>query len=88
MQRIAAIGYQELESASNRKGGYYGLKAKEFAAKVKQFGLTWKAHHATGGPRRPANAAPPTGAEGKPQMMPPTKNLRDNYQEIVNEVLE
>lgn len=88
LQQIAAIGYQELESASNRKGGYYGLKAKEFAAKVKQFGLTWKAHHATGAFRRPANATSPTGAEGKPQMMPPRKNLRDNYQEIVDEVAE
>jgi sugar phosphate isomerase/epimerase len=82
LKEIASIGYRELESAGNRKGGYYGLKPKEFAAKVKEFGLGWKAHHATGAFRRPGNA--PAGAAA----LPPRKNLADNYQEIVDDVAE
>ena len=82
LKEIASIGYRELESAGNRKGGYYGLKPKEFAAKVKEFGLSWKAHHATGAFRRPANAPAGAGA------LPARKNLADNYQEIVDEVAE
>ena len=54
LKKIAEIGYKELESAFTRKGGYYGLKPKEFAAKAKEFGMTWRAHHCGGAPfRRP-----------------------------------
>jgi sugar phosphate isomerase/epimerase len=80
LKKIAAIGYKELESATSRKGGFYGLTAKEFAAKVKEHGLSWKAHHVSGAAWRPS-ATPPAGV-----VMP--KNLQDNYQEVVNEVAE
>jgi len=89
LKRIAEIGYREVESAFSMKGGFYGMKPKEFAAKVKEFGLAWKAHHVGGAPfRRPAGWKPPTGPDGKPIVIPPMKNLRDNYQEVVNEVAE
>jgi sugar phosphate isomerase/epimerase len=80
LKKIAEIGYKELESATSRKGGYYGLKAKEFAAKVKEYGLSWKAHHTTGAPRR-STGTPPAG------FVAP-KNLQENYQEVVNELAE
>lgn len=83
LKKIAAIGYKHLESASSRKGGYYGLKAKEFSEKVKQMGLSWDAHHAPGAPWKPR-----PGPDGKPVTLPPMKNLRDNYQEIVDELAE
>lgn len=81
LKRIAEIGYKELESASTKLGGYYGSTAKEFAAKAKGLGLSWKAHHITGGPSKVAAGA-------KPPVGPPSKNLRDNYQEVVNAVAE
>jgi sugar phosphate isomerase/epimerase len=87
LKKIAAIGYKELESASSRKGGFYGLTAKEFAAKAKQYGLSWKAHHVTGAPRRPS-ATPPVGADGKPAPLPPSKNLQENYQEMADSMAE
>jgi sugar phosphate isomerase/epimerase len=83
LKKIAEIGYKHLESASSRKGGYYGLKAKEFAAKVKEAGMSWEAHHASGAPYKPR-----TNPDGTVRTMPPTKNLRENYQEIVDEVAE
>lgn len=83
LKRVADIGYKHLESAFSRKGGYYGLTAKEFAKKVKELGLSWDAHHAIGAPFRPR-----PGADGQTRTLPAMKNLRDNYQEIVDEVAE
>lgn len=89
LKKVADIGYQEIESAFSRKGGYYGMKPKEFAAFTKDVGLRWQSHHVLGAPfRMPANAKPPVGADGKPRTMPPMKNLRDNYQELVDEAAE
>ncbi len=89
LKKIAEIGYKELESAFSRKGGFYGMKPKEFAAKAKEYGLTWRAHHCGGAPfRRPAGATPPVGSDGKPLVMPVTKNLRDNFQEVVDDCAE
>src|SRR6478609_6917811 len=89
LKKIAEIGYKELESAFTRKGGYYGLKPKEFAAKAKAFGMTWRAHHCGGAPfRMPAGATPPVGPDGKPMVFPPMKNLRDNFQEVVDDCAE
>ena len=85
LQRIAEIGYTNLETASSRKGGFYGITSKEFAAKVKGYGLFWRAHHIGGAPfRMPAGATPPAGAVGKPVTMPKMLNLRENYQEAVD----
>ncbi|MFD2934182.1 sugar phosphate isomerase/epimerase family protein [Spirosoma flavum] len=102
LQQIAATGYKEVESAFNTRGGYYGYKAKEFKALVGDLGMTWRAHHAGGAPRRPrqtppgsmtgtAGAGAPTpGAQANPMPMnmPPMLNLRDNYQQLVDEATE
>jgi len=50
LQKVAAIGYKELESASTPKGYYYGYKPKEFAALAKNEGLHWRSHHVLGAP--------------------------------------
>lgn len=87
LKRLAEIGYKDLESASSRKGGYYGLTPKEFAAKAKEFGLNWRAHHVTGAPPKlPPGVSPPLTADGKP--VPPRLNLRDNYNEAVDQAAE
>ena len=89
LKKIAAIGYKEIESAFSKKGGYYGMKPKEFAIMVKDIGLSWKSHHVLGAPfKMPPGAKPPTGADGKPISFSQMKNLRDNYQEIIDEAGE
>ena len=87
LKKIASIGYTEIESAFSRKGGFYGMSAKEFSAMLKNNGLSWKSHHVLGAPfKMPANAKPPAGRDGKPFSVPTMKNLRDNHQEIIDEV--
>jgi sugar phosphate isomerase/epimerase len=81
LKSVATIGYKNLESAFSRKGGFYGLKPKEFADKVQNLGMTWQSHHAIGAPFKPR-----PGADGKIVSLPPMKNLRDNHQEIVDDV--
>ncbi len=98
LEQIAKAGYNEVESAFNTRGGYYGYKAKEFKKRVEDLGLTWRAHHAGGAPFRPRpQAAPPAGAPppgGNPRpamdfsKMPPMLNLRDNSQQLVDEAAE
>jgi len=85
LKQIAAIGYKNIESAFSMKGGFYGMKPKEFATVAKDAGLNWQSHHVLGTPfNRPANAKPMTGPDGKPITIPPMKNLKENMQEIVD----
>jgi sugar phosphate isomerase/epimerase len=89
LKKVSAIGYKEIESAFSRLGGYYGMKPKEFASLVSSTGMTWKSHHVLGAPfKLPPGAKMPTGADGKPISFPPMKNLRENMQELVDEVAE
>jgi len=89
LKKIAAVGYKKIESAFSRKGGYYGMKSKEFAKLLNDIGMSWQSHHVSGAPsKRPANAQPSVGADGKPITIPPSKNLRDNMQQLVDEVAE
>ena len=50
LRSIAGVGYQEIESAFSRKGGYYGMKPKAFASFSPGPGLNWKSHHVIGAP--------------------------------------
>jgi sugar phosphate isomerase/epimerase len=89
LQKIADLGYKNIESAFSKKGGYYGMKPKEFAATLKDMGMSWKSHHVLGAPfKMPPNTKPPAGPDGKPITIPPMKNLRDNYQELIDEAAE
>ena len=42
LKKVAAIGYKEIESAFSKKGGYYGMKPKEFKKTLKDIGLSWQ----------------------------------------------
>lgn len=89
LKKIAGVGYKKIESAFSKKGGYYGMKPKEFAKFLKDQGMSWKSHHVLGAPfKMPPGAKMPTGADGKPITIPPMRNLRDNMQELVDEVAE
>ncbi len=87
LKKIAAIGYKEIESAFSKKGGYYGMKPKEFSSLVSNVGMSWQSHHVLGAPfKMPANAKPITDANGNPIKFPPMRNLKENMQELVDEV--
>lgn len=65
------------------------MKPKEFAAVIKDLGMTWKSHHVLGAPfKMPPGAKMPAGADRKPMVIPPMKNLRDNGQQLVDEAAE
>ena len=86
LTKIAAVGYKEMESAFSKKGGYYGMKPKDFKAMVNDLGMKWKSHHVLGAPfKMPPGAKMPNGPDGKPMVIPPMKNLRDNMQELVDD---
>src|SRR3954467_6677067 len=53
LQKLAAIGYKELETAGSQKGNYYGFTPKEFSAMVKDAGMTWRSAHVGGAPFSP-----------------------------------
>lgn len=88
LKRIADIGYKEIESAFSKKGGYYGMTAKEFKAYLESIGMIWKSHHVLGAPFKlpPGAKMPIDPATGKPYVVPPMKNLKDNMQELVDDV--
>ena len=89
LKKIAAIGYKEIESAFSKKGGYYGMKAKEFSKLVSDLGMSWKSHHVLGAPfKMPANAKPITDANGNPVKFPPMRNLKENMHDLVDEIAE
>ncbi|HEY2350136.1 MAG TPA: sugar phosphate isomerase/epimerase, partial [Puia sp.] len=89
LKRIAEIGFVEIESAFSKLGGYYGYKPKEFADLLKAQGLVWKSHHVLGAPfKMPPGMKMPLDADGKPMVIPPMKNLRDNMQEIIDSAAE
>lgn len=89
LEQIAKIGYKEIESAFSMREGYYGYKPKEFKSLLEDMGLKWRAHHALGAPfKMPAGRKLPTGSDGKPFQVPPTLNLRDNYQQLVDNAAE
>jgi sugar phosphate isomerase/epimerase len=89
LKKVAAIGYTEIESAFSKKGAYYGLQSKQFAALLKDMGMSWKSHHVLGAPfKLPPGAKMPAGPDGKPMVLPVMKNLRDNMQELVDQAAE
>ncbi|RYY58656.1 MAG: sugar phosphate isomerase/epimerase [Chitinophagaceae bacterium] len=87
LKKVAGIGYKEIESAFSKKGGFYGMKASEFGKLVKDQGMSWKSHHVLGAPfKMPADAKPMLDSNGQPIVFPPIRNLKDNMQELVDEV--
>src|ERR1700760_4536982 len=50
LKKVADIGYKEIESAFSMKGGFYGMKPKEFALLVQSLGMSWQSHHVLGAP--------------------------------------
>ncbi|QMU29127.1 sugar phosphate isomerase/epimerase family protein [Adhaeribacter radiodurans] len=45
LQKIADIGYKNMESAAGSKGHYYGMKPKEFASMLEGMGMQLRSSH-------------------------------------------
>lgn len=83
LKKIKELGYTDLESAFSMKPNFYGYSAKEFAALTKEIGLGWRSHHVLGTPFVPP---PNMKLPENMQNMPKPRDLKNNAQEIVDEV--
>jgi len=98
LQKLAAIGYKELESAGSQKGNFYGYKPKEFAEMVKDAGMHWRSAHVGGAAfkqrdvmKMAKNAEDSARIQGyldKMKNAPKPLNLADNYQELADDAAE
>jgi len=98
LEKLAAIGYREVESAGSQKGNFYGYTPKEFAALVKGAGLNWRSAHVGGAPYRmdqvlkmAKNAADSARIQAMMEKMkdaPKPLNLTDNYQQLADNAAE
>jgi sugar phosphate isomerase/epimerase len=99
LQKIAAIGYKELEGSFLPKGSYYGFKPKDLATFSKDLGMHWRSQLVIG--------APPTLQLGNKLFEPKTSTdslrvkqmidsdvfnvfptLQHDYQQLVDEAAE
>jgi sugar phosphate isomerase/epimerase len=95
LQKLAAIGYKELESAGSQKGNYYGYTPKEFAAMVNDMGMHWRSAHVGGAPFSMAQImkmAKTAEDSARIQKMaerfknrPPMLNLTNDYQRLADD---
>ncbi len=83
LEKIKAVGFQEIESAFSTKGGFYGMTVKEFASLTKEIGLTWRSHHVIGAPLKPNPKY-----EKITSQMPKFKTLKNEAHELVDLVAE
>src|SRR5579862_1584199 len=98
LEKVAAIGYKELESAGSQKGNFYGFKPKELSTMIKDLGMTWRSAHVGGAPfttdqmMRMAKTAEDSARIQKMaerfKNMPKSLNLKDNYQELADMAAE
>lgn len=98
LQKLAAIGYKEVESAGSQKGNFYGYKPKEFAAMVKDAGLHWRSAHVGGATfkmgqvmkmaKSAEDSARIQKAMDKFKDAPKPLNLTDNYQQLADDAAE
>jgi sugar phosphate isomerase/epimerase len=95
LQKLAAIGYKEIESAGSQKGNYYGFQPEEFSSMVKDAGMTWRSAHVGGAPfamKQVMQMAKTAEDSARIQKMSDqfksraaTPNLTDNYQQLADE---
>lgn len=98
LQKLAAIGYKELETAGSQKGNYYGYKPKELAAMIKDMGMRWRSAHVGGAPftmaqiMKMAKTAEDSARIQKMaerfKNMPPMLNLTSDHQQLADDAAE
>lgn len=98
LQKLAAIGFKNLESAGGSKGLYYGYKPREFSGMVKDMGMTWRSAH-VGGMQFTASNLMKLASNAKDsaqiqkylpfiEKMPKSANLQENAQQLADEAAE
>jgi sugar phosphate isomerase/epimerase len=90
-QKLADIGFKNIETAFNPIGPYYGMKPKDLKTMIEGMGMKWISHHVMGAPFRtppppPKDATPPPASQPAPR--PAMANLRENLQQLVDEASE
>ena len=98
LEKLAAIGYKELESAGSQKGNFYGFTPKELSAMIKSAGMTWRSAHVGGAAfspeqmmkmaKTPEDSARVQRMLERMKTMPKSLNLKDNYQELADAAAE
>jgi sugar phosphate isomerase/epimerase len=98
LEKLAAIGYKEVESAGSKKGNFYGFTPKEFSAMVKAAGMHWRSAHVGGAPFTPAqmmrmaktadDSARIQKYADQMKNRPKTPNLKDDYQQLADQAAE
>ncbi|MEP7322445.1 MAG: sugar phosphate isomerase/epimerase, partial [Saprospiraceae bacterium] len=98
LQKLAAIGYKELESAGSQKGNFYGFKPKELATMIKDAGMNWRSAHVGGAPfsveqiMKMAKTAEDSARIQKMMArfkdMPKSLNLKENHVELADAAAE
>ena len=98
LQKVAAIGYKELESAGSQKGFCYGYKPKELSAIIKDAGMNWRSGHVGGAPisidqimkmaKTAQDSAKIRGMAEGFKKMPKQLNLRDDHQQLADMAAE
>ncbi len=98
LQKLAAIGYKEVESAGSEKGNFYGYKPKEFSAMVKDAGMHWRSAHVGGAPftmgqimkmaKNAEDSARMQKYMDKMKDTPKPLNLTDNFQQLADDGAE
>jgi sugar phosphate isomerase/epimerase len=98
LQKLAVIGYKEVESAGSQKGNFYGYTPKEFAAMVKDAGMHWRSAHVGGAAfsigqimkmaKNAADSARIKAYMEKLKDAPKPLNLTENSQQLADDAAE
>ncbi|QNF34036.1 sugar phosphate isomerase/epimerase [Adhaeribacter swui] len=78
LQKIADIGYKNMEAAAGAKGHYYGLKPKEFASMLDGMGMKVRSNHVLVGGQAKEEAPLPDSLQ----------TLNNNMQQLVDMAAE
>lgn len=98
LQKLAAIGYTQVESAGSQKGNFYGYTPKEFSAMVKDAGMHWRSAHVGGAPftaaqmmkmaKTAADSARIQKFAEQLKDRPKTPTLKEDYQQLADQAAE
>lgn len=98
LQKVADIGYTQMESAGSQKGNFYGFTPKEFSAMVKDAGMHWRSAHVAGAPftveqimkmaKSAADSARIRKLAERYASQPKAPNLKENYQQLADQAAE
>ena len=95
LEKLAAIGIKEVESAGSSKGLWYGYSPKDFAKLVSDCGMKWRSAHVGGAKFTVASLMKMANTKEDSvkfqkyapfiEKMPQQLNLSDNLQQLVDE---